>query len=127
MSYSTKLNGPELDRKWLDADIPENPTATYVPRRGNLYFRWAGTVISMVKVQVFSYTLITIVFYIIYASSFNSKDCDDDGLKCRPQWMDEQLAAISYTSSMLTHVTSFVLAFYLWQAYSHYQWCVCRR
>ena len=82
MSYSTKLNGPELDRKWLDADIPENPTATYVPRRGNLYFRWAGTVISMVKVQVFSYTLITIVFYIIYASSFNSKDCDDDGYAC---------------------------------------------
>ena len=118
---SSKLNGPELDRKWLEADIQEIPTTTYQPRRRDLYYRWSGTVLSMIKVQVFTYTAITIVFYILFASSFNSAKCDDDGTQCRPAWIDEQLAALSHLSTILTSVTSFVLAFYLWQSYTHYR------
>lgn len=116
-----KLNGPEPNRVWLGASIQDRPVLEYLPTRLDLFPRYFGTVLSMIKTQLLSYTIITVIFYGLYASSLTEEPCTDDGLKCRPQWVDENIASISYTTRILTRITSFLLVTYLWQAFGNYQ------
>lgn len=116
------------DKKcFLTKGIPAAGTVLpdYGSSRRELYTHLHGTVSLKVWYSVLAYTLLSLVFFIIYhfdakpnCPELNDQDIDD--LRCRPTWFDEHLASLSYVSSNLEHLGTFVLTFYLSLSYARF-------
>lgn len=114
---TSKLSPPK--GSWLSFTPPAMPILDYKITRSDLYRRFHGTVIYHIWGAMIYYSVITIIFFSTYMV-VSRENCSDDGTSCRPGWFDEHLSSLTMISEKLTVLASFVLTFYLSQAYSRY-------
>lgn len=114
-----KLEPPKMET-WLHFNPPKMPIQDYKINRGDLYPRFHGTVLYHVWQSMLYYTVITVVFFTIYMVTSDAYCSGGDDTTCRPEWFDEHLSSLTMLSEKLTVLASFVLTFYLSQAYGRY-------
>lgn len=112
----------------LSKDIPAGAEVLpdYGSSRMELMSHLYGTVTTKVWPQVLAYTVFALLFFILYHWDANA-GCselqiydDYDDLRCRPTWFDEHVASLSFISRKLEHLGTFVLTFYLGNAYARF-------
>lgn len=107
---------------WLGHKPRASPCILYKTERISLLLSYRGTVIQKIWKNCVFFSLVTIVFFCIVGIAIeNEPNCEDDDVKCRPNWFDEYVSPLAYVEDSLSVLATFVLVFYANHAYERFK------